>query len=162
MGSKKIALLFIGLLLPILVFVFLKMFGKNEFDVPLIYEQGVIEKPAGCNISYPAPYVIQDSVLNKISHERSELMLVDFGNGSAKQDQLLSKFRSSITWVREKDLRFTSDYKAYLKKCVLLIQSPNSIVLLDRKNRIRGHYDGTDRDELDRLEAELNIILKKY
>jgi hypothetical protein len=44
----------------------------------------------------------------------------------------------------------------------LLSQSPNNIVLIDEQKRIRGHYDGTDRDELDRLEAEINIILKKY
>lgn len=162
MGSKKVALLFIGLLLPILVFVFLKVFGKNEFDVPLIHEHGVITKPTDCNISYEAPYVVHDSVMSKISPERSELTVLDFGNGSVKQDQLLSKFKPDVTLIREKDFRFTSEYKAYLKKCVMLIESPNSIVLLDKTNRIRGYYDGTDRDELDRLEAELNIILKKY
>jgi len=35
-----------------------------------------------------------------------------------------------------------------------------TFVLVDRKRRIRGYYDGTDFDEADRLMIELDIIFK--
>jgi hypothetical protein len=37
-----------------------------------------------------------------------------------------------------------------------------SVALVDHKNRIRGYYDGIDRDEADRLIVEMKIILKQY
>jgi hypothetical protein len=37
-----------------------------------------------------------------------------------------------------------------------------SVALVDHKNRIRGYYDGKDRDEVDRLIVEMKIILKQY
>ena len=39
--KKKALFLFLLLLLPILVFLFLKGFGRNEFTIPVYYEQGV-------------------------------------------------------------------------------------------------------------------------
>jgi hypothetical protein len=46
-------------------------------------------------------------------------------------------------------------------KCDLLIGPGIDIVLLDKEN-IRGQYSSADRDEVDRLSTELDIILKKY
>lgn len=36
------------------------------------------------------------------------------------------------------------------------------IILVDQQKRIRGYYDGTDREEIDRLITEINILLDEY
>ena len=36
------------------------------------------------------------------------------------------------------------------------------IILVDGQKRIRGYYDGTDREEIDRLITEINILLGSY
>jgi hypothetical protein len=48
-----------------------------------------------------------------------------------------------------------------LKSCVLLLSSPNDIVLFNNQGIIYGQYSSDDRDEIDRLIIELAIILKK-
>ena len=63
MRGKKALFLFLALALPICIFVFLKMFGRNEFDVPLLYDKGVLQKPAECNVVYNEPYTIADSIM---------------------------------------------------------------------------------------------------
>jgi hypothetical protein len=46
--------------------------------------------------------------------------------------------------------------------CLLRVDEPWSVVLLDQQNKIRGFYDGSRRDEMDRLDTELSILLKQY
>lgn len=36
------------------------------------------------------------------------------------------------------------------------------IILVDGEKRIRGYYDGTNREEIDRLITEINILLGKF
>lgn len=36
------------------------------------------------------------------------------------------------------------------------------IILVDGERRIRGYYDGTDREDIDRLITEINILLGNY
>jgi hypothetical protein len=38
----------------------------------------------------------------------------------------------------------------------------SAVTIVDNQNRIRGYYDATDRDEVDRLIVEIKIILKQY
>jgi hypothetical protein len=55
-----------------------------------------------------------------------------------------------------------SDYLNEIFTCDLLLQKPWTTVLLDDQRRIRGYYDPTSREEVDRLIVELKILLKKY
>lgn len=60
--GKKVIFLFLLILLPILIFLFLKGFGRNEFSIPVYYEQGL-----GDSLSTPClnrsneQYIIQSS-----------------------------------------------------------------------------------------------------
>ena len=36
------------------------------------------------------------------------------------------------------------------------------VILVDEQKRIRGYYDGTDREDIDRLITEINILLGSY
>ncbi len=38
----------------------------------------------------------------------------------------------------------------------------DKIVLTDKENRIRGYYSGTDREDVDRLITEIQVLLREY
>ena len=162
MTSKKILFLFLGLVLPVLVFVFLKMFGKNEFNVPLLYDKGVSEVPQNCDISYSSPYFVPDSVIQAFSLSEKTLWLINFSDSSPRLTDIAAAFDADVQLVDRDQFKLSGDRINFIRQCIFLIKSPHSVVMIDGKNQIRGHYDGSDRDELDRLEAEINIILKKY
>src|SRR5258708_3823686 len=63
--NRKILYLFLALVLPGLIFIFLKRFGKNEFAIPVYYEENVDSLNNACNTRYPSPYRIPDSVLQR-------------------------------------------------------------------------------------------------
>lgn len=156
--------LFLGLVLPVLIFIFLKMFGKNEFDVPLIYGEGVLEKPLGCNFDYGTPYVLPDSVTNRFTPGKMpSLLLLNFSTESSILNKIVNNFApDSIALVNIADtLQANEDFRN-IKQCILLIKQPTDIVMIDRNRNIRGYYEGKNRDELDRLQDEIAIILKKY
>src|SRR6478609_6842800 len=63
---KKVLFLFLALLLPIAVFVFLKSFGKNEFAVKPLFQE-TVESSVNCkSVSYKVPYFVHDSVLSQV------------------------------------------------------------------------------------------------
>jgi hypothetical protein len=156
--GKKSLLLFIGLVLPILVFLFLKMFGKNQFDVP--YPE--LPKSDDCTLAYSEPYVVPDSVINDLTNRSFELLIVNFGVSSKKLERLITKYAVVAVSIDPGNGSSLAQDMAFKKHCIFRANEPNNLVLLDSRRQIRGLYDGTDRDELDRLEAEIIILLKKY
>jgi hypothetical protein len=163
--NKKFLLLFLGLVLPVLVFIFLKFFGKNEFDVPLPHADGVKQVPGGCDLDYSVPYHVNDSLLRKMQPTATAplLTLVNFDKETVRLNDIEKKFtRDEVFHVSADKINFGVANLDSIKRCVLLIEEPATIVLIDNDRNIRGYYNGNDRDELDRLEAEITIILKKY
>lgn len=157
--AKKILFLSLALLLPVLVFVFLKFFGKNEFDVPLLYQEGVTEVPNGCDVKYPVPYALPDSVMGKFSEEKSSVIVIDFSEQpSAEMQAIKDEFKNDVVIRSYSSVNFAD--KNFIRDCVLLMKQ-YSIVMIDSENRIRGYYEN-DREETDRLAVELKIVLKKY
>ena len=156
--SKKILYLFLALLLPALIFVFLKYFGKNEFDIPVYYQDGVKESDNDCHVTVNGQYLVADSVLGKWNWKQSSI-LVSFAADKENKElrQRLSEEKLENLLV----IQLTeSDRK--IKECVLLAKDPWDAVLIDSQKRIRGYYKLGHRDEMDRLDVELKILLKKY
>ncbi|MBT1705243.1 hypothetical protein [Chryseosolibacter indicus] len=162
MRSKKLIFLFVALLLPVLIFVFLRIFGKNQFEVPLIFEEGVTDVPSECNFEYTSPYVLPDSLVNKLSIAENKLTILTFARETQALRRVVEGLNDDgrITMLNGNALGFKNEN--LVKNCVLLLKSPNDVVLFDGQKQIRGYYDSRDRDELDRLEAELKILLEKY
>jgi hypothetical protein len=52
--------------------------------------------------------------------------------------------------------------KTTLQQCAFLMKRDASVVMVDHMRRIRGQYDGSSRDDIDRLLVEIDIILKNY
>jgi hypothetical protein len=157
MKIKKSILLSLALLLPVSIFVFLKIFGQNQFDVPVPYASGVAEKPAGCSFDYGVPYYLPDSVFNAISPVTAHVYVVNFSpEEKVVSDRVSEEFES-------RDVRIVSPaFSDQTKKCALLLKKPYDVVLIDEQKQIRGFYVANTREEIDRLLIEISIILKKY
>ncbi len=163
--NRKSLFLLIALLLPVLVFIFLKFFGKNEFAVVPLFQTSESEVPAGCD-SVTIPYFLSDSSYLNFNqgHESDSLLIIFYEAMSeelAKSDMQLSRLTEYLQVDEAVGFkRITETSKSI--ECALLLKPSLDMALLDSKKRIRGQYNSNDRDEVDRLMTELDIILKRY
>jgi len=186
MSIKKPILLFLALGLPVAVFVFLKFFGKNEFVVPVLFEDGM-STPEGCELfRYDVPYSIPDTVLAKFAwNSNDSISLVVFSDTTNAEQQeqsiqlnrIFTEFHSDnfkIILLSESSRSEQTEFKnvrlvmvrelqeSSVRSCVFLLKPTDNTVLLDSKKRIRGQYNTANREDVDRLIMEIKIILKKY
>lgn len=160
MKGKKALFLFLALLLPICVFLFLKIFGKNEFAVKSLYQIKAPEAISNCVI--PAiPYHIPDSVASQLNFASDSLLLIWYAANNSDIEKAKEKVTKKYDKLNQLVLSPTGKFKTW-KECIFFMTSPYDIVLLNKKGFIRGEYKSYDRDEMDRLFVELDIILKRY
>jgi hypothetical protein len=164
MKGKKIIFLILALLLPATIFVFLKLFGKNEFQVPILHEDTVPHAANNCDFTYRTPYRVADSIITALDPRRKDSVYVfNFDSRLADpMNRVSTEFADDpVRVVNTADLpqRFEP---SFLRECVLLMPPDSAVTIVDNQNRIRGYYDATDRDEVDRLIVEIKIILKQY
>jgi hypothetical protein len=163
MQIKKALYLFLALLLPVCVFLFLRSFGKNEFAVKPLYVDELPPTLEGCNPNNKKPYVLPDSIVTKYSNAKDSLTVIFFGTlkGEAAnqfrrvQEELAGQGVSTIAVPDT-----TNNSKTM--RCTFFLQEPIDVVMFDRYGTIRGNYAGSDRDEIDRLLTEITIIQKRY
>lgn len=162
-GSRKVIYLFLALILPGLVFMFLKYFGENEFAVEPLFVKEVPAPAEGC-MPVLFPYQVPDSVKSRFISPGDSLVLIQYGLNegvSASQwRRVLNEYKTeAIHFVVEPD---TTQTAQKTMKCSFLLREPFNGVLVDRRGVIRGQYDFSDREDVDRLIMEIAIILKKY
>ena len=163
--NKKLIFLFVAFLLPGLIYTFLKVFGSNSFYVVPLF-QTEVSVPVGCP-EVKTPYLIPQHVLSSLipAGNKDSLFLVFYKIDEAK----LGSTSGNLQEI-QKQIAPEGDGVSLIKiksdtlglNCALLLAPVMDIVLLDRDNRIRGQYASEDREEVDRLGTELDIILKKY
>jgi protein SCO1 len=168
---QSIILLLLLFIVPIGISLFIKFFGQHKFDIPLLYqEMGVMERP-GCD-TYSLPYSVNMNGWKQSSPSKAWVVTL-FPEGCGDDCKELANQWNRIrggfsheqvqmagighpfapeSWVE-------LDYPDSLLRCMLLLDTPLSAVLLDAQGRIRGHYLMEDREEADRLIAELKILL---
>jgi hypothetical protein len=139
------------------------MFGKNEFEVPLLHQEGAIEPSPECNFNYATPYTISDSVMSRIETEGSaSLYLINFSKDEAVITRLKTEAgEEGLRLVAASRLAENAGTQQKIKECVLLSKTAD-LVLLDNQKQIRGYYSTQELDDVDRLILEIKIILKKY
>jgi hypothetical protein len=162
MKGKKNLLLFLALLMPVLIFVMLKMFGKNQFDVTPLFVESV-PQDLGCNTANIAlPYRLPDSVIAKLPFESDSLICLYFDKGSEDANEQVQRavdeFKSDPVTITSSNAMTHPSWR----RCIFFLEEPFDLVLVDRKGAIRGQYVASDRDEMDRLITEITILLKKY
>jgi hypothetical protein len=162
MKVKKTILLFLALLFPACIFLFLKQFGKNEFAVPPLFEAEYPERVGECGITITLPYRIADSVKSSLALPADKLTVVHFGETNTESETQLKRVMNEYGQdVKMQRLAETAE-NAQLKRCVFFLNDRDNLVLVDGTGLIRGHYVSADREEIDRLLTEIAIILKRY
>jgi hypothetical protein len=159
MKGKQILLLFLALALPSIIFVFLKMFGKNHFDVEPLFTEQVPSMTRECGLPYKLPYQIPDSVFSRISDVTDSLVVVVFhATEHAPVGRVEEKYEKEPVGWKYLD----PEKNSFRQRCIFMIEKPFDVALIDRNGKIRGQYNSADREEVDRLMTEIAILLKKY
>ena len=163
MSGKKSLFLVLALVLPVGIFLFLRFFGKNEFDVEPLF-QTPVPVPGECCHDYVFPYIVPNSIGQELNIQQTELTVVVFGDTKDEFSSQVNRIEEEFSAdpVRVKSWMGDESEIQFARKCILLMNDPLNFALLDREGRIRGQYDGTSLDEMDRLIVEMKIILKKY
>jgi hypothetical protein len=145
-----------ALILPIAIFIFLKLFGKNEFDIAIYYPNGV---DSVCVHNTSKPYQVPDSILASL-HWGNKPTLVTYNPSKVEIDHLKHVWEdfnpSEVTSI------FLPTDSTKLRDCVFILRYPWNTVLIDKERHIRGYYNLKTREETDRLIVELKILLNKY
>jgi hypothetical protein len=162
MNSKKVIFLFVAFLLPICIFIFLRIFGKNEFRVEPLFQDSEVKVERNDCGEIILPYRVSSEILQSILTTEDSLAIVCFDNPDG--DPLFPRLEEDL---KTDPIRFTiahlgTEANAKWYDCVFLMKHPADIVLVDNKGAIRGQYESADRDEIDRLKTEIAIILKRY
>lgn len=160
---KKLIYLFLALLLPIGVFLFLRAFGKNEFSIPVYYETEKPEYPASCQFSYTVPYTIPDSILRAAGWKEGSvaLLIADTSPEVTKNMKHLTEEFESSDFQRLYPHQDNARWDSWCT-CFFFLKKPWSVVLIDSERKIRGYYAPNSREEMDRLTVEMKILLKQY
>jgi hypothetical protein len=163
MKGNKLIFLFLAFLLPVLIFLFLKFFGKNEFAVEPLFSTEAPEIPSGCT-PVSIPYHVPDSVTKTLTLENDSLTLLVFGKPDKEALTQLARVDEEFgdDAIHQKIIEQTHPEYTSLKQCIFFLKEPFDLVLVDRRGTIRGQYVVNDREEVDRLLTEIAIILKKY
>jgi hypothetical protein len=158
--KRKTIYLFLALVLPIFIFLFLKIFGKNEFDIPIFYTKGVSSDTlaTGCQFTVKGQYFVPDSVLEKWNR-KSTVIIFSFSQ-EREPGWMKDLINEEKLEILKQGCRQCSE--DFLKNCIFFLKPPYDIVLIDNQKRIRGYYKLGNLDEMDRLDVELKILLKKY
>jgi hypothetical protein len=168
--GKKTVYLFVALILPISIFVFLKLMGKNQFAIPTYYSSGIDSLSSICEADYSKPYFVPDSILEKINWKEKECSLFLLG----KTNNLELKRLRDVFTTEQFDIysinaeskqnghQLTESVFAKWKNCIFIAKPFINVVLIDNEKKIRGYYSIGSREEMDRLLVEMKILLKQY
>jgi hypothetical protein len=158
--KRKNIYLSLALVLPVLVFVFLKFFGRNQFEIP-VYHVDKLEIPNGCDIKYDVPYLVADSTLVSLGSNARRPSLILFNAISSENSvRLAEEMNPNKLQVVSLDDSVKSNEQ--FLSCVFLLPDKFNAVLVDVQRRIRGYYQIESREEMDRLLVELKILFNEY
>lgn len=158
--NKKIAYLLVALALPGLIFIFLKIFGKNHFDIPIYYENGISDLAKECSGTYRGQYTLPDSVFIAFGYKSNVTCL--FIDASEMNNKDAAQLRRAFNDSQLQIISLESIEPYHLnqiRNCILFLKEPWKAVLVDKQKRIRGYYAFTNLEETDRLKVEIEILL---
>ena len=157
---KKVILLLVALLLPVCIFLFLKIFGKNQFSVPPLFTDVLPENADECAVAIALPYRVPQGVRDSLSLLKNKMTLIHFGTLEPNEHNNLNRVRDEH--AQRVGFIMLSDAVAELKRCVFFLANDNDLVLVDSEGTIRGQYVSSDREDIDRLQMELSILFNEY
>jgi len=174
---KKILFLIAALVVPSMIYIFLRGFGYNKFEIPVYYEDGVAIE--GCDASdsthtvqfenytlqgpqlFYFPQWVNDEEFyrqcNRINDKQPKVVF------TAIADSSNHTFIGNLLLVSDEDQLYQIANCALVLGQEFFISEPiyNQLVLVDSKKRIRGYFNGNELEEMDRLDMELDILKKE-
>jgi len=180
--NLKWLFLFLLIGLPVSIYLFLQAFGENHFVIPIFHENGpevFIEECSGdTQGQYFAPVIFESlenrpitvyGVLNSIIDYNFKTNIESYLNSRDDKEDMSMVFVSNAEVVVPSSsfksvIKPTSDSLNSILKCALLIDSiemKSIFVLCDDQRRIRGYYDLSELEELDRLVTETDILIEE-
>ena len=157
---KKAILLILALLLPVCIFLFLKVFGKNKFSVDPLFTNVLPENAGECDIAIALPYRVPEVVQDSLSLSKNAMTLIHFGTLEPSEHNNLKRVKDQH--AQGVGFIMLPEAAVILKRCVFFLADDNDLVLVDSDGTIRGQYVSADRDEIDRLQTELSILFNEY
>jgi protein SCO1/2 len=210
---RKLVFLFILLLIPVAIVLFLHRYGENHYEIPVYYSNAADMSsdlcvfPEGQHLIPSFAFTDQDNRLIGEESLTGKITVVDFiftncpsmckdmsaemlrvqdafrGDGQLQllsftvdpehdKPQVLKEYAERVG-VNGTNWRFLTGEKVLLyeiARCGFLLPvqegdggsedfiHSNKFVLIDGQRRIRGYYDGDDRQEVDRLIQEIRIL----
>ena len=158
---KKGFILLFSLLFPIIVFLFLKFYGQNEYELS-VYNSSCSE-------------IIDEYIINDFNRKNNirivdirmtdnDILVDNYINKLEINDQIevitLSNKLRNLNWL---NLVVDKVLIERLSECIQNEYFDKSfILLLDKQNRVRGHFYSADRKEIERLDVEIDILLLEY
>jgi hypothetical protein len=150
---KKSWFLLIALVLPVSIFFFLKFYGKNNFDLPLLIQHNT-EWPIDC----PQPEKFPFEANLKMNNPRKQQLLIFDTLSLESNKRLPVEIDSAYTAIIQLKDRNSPDE---FLNCLVAKQGYHA-VLVDTLGQIRGLYKDLNRDETDRVIMETKILSGKY
>jgi len=175
---RKVIIIVSVLIAPIFVFLFLKEYGDNQFELPVLYPEGnpIAECREGVQQHTLTPEIlfersIELPALIYVPSTQQSKFYSDLNSVLAKHNQvnlyeLILKDTMHLLWNKS-SITFTTDKYISFLNCELilgedhLLKEPivNKYVLVDDERRIRGYYNCTDLEDIERLDVELDILI---
>lgn len=165
-------------MIPSMVYIFLRQFGNNKFEIPVYYAEGISVE--GCANSKGRQHFVQfeDYALQgaKLFYFPQWVNDDEFyrqcNRIKDKQNQVVfTAIADSSKYTVFGNLLMVSDetHLYEIANCALIIGQDSSIskplynqlVLVDSKKRIRGYFNGNELEDMDRLDVELDILKKE-
>lgn len=173
----KIFFLIVALVVPSLIYLFLRGFGENQFSIPIFYENGISIAPCNTNndeshfvlfedyklenaqLFYLPKWVNDNNFYSQSNRIKIKHPLVTF---TAISDSSFNNSLGSLLLVADEEQLFSIANCALVLGQDSAISKPiyNKLILVDRQKRIRGYYQGNDLEDMDRLDMELDILSK--
>ncbi len=159
--KRKNVLLSLALLLPVLVFIFLKFFGRNKFDIP-VFHQDRVDVSADCNQTYRVPYLVPEESLQALNCTKGDPAIIVFSSlGGESKTRLEKEIESKgLNLILINGLFDEQELRKW--SCIFVLPTGSNAVLVDSERKIRGYYQLEKRDETDRLLVELKILFNEY
>ncbi len=158
---KKGFILLFSLLFPIIVFLFLKFYGQNEYELS-VYNSSCSE--------IIDEYIIKD--FNRKNNIRivdvrmtdNDILVDNYINKLEINDEIevitLSNKLRTLNWL---NIVVERGLIERLSGCIENEYLDKSFVLLlDKQNRVRGHFYSADRKDIERLDVEIDILSLEY
>ena len=153
---KKVFILSFSILLPVIIYFFLRFFGNNTYEVSevrydcykILSSFNFRDKERNDNVflvdvRYKLKNPLVDNLLNKLySNKNIEIIT-------------LSSIARNLEW-KVIEINFFDINEG--KKCFDTDNGDDHVLLLDKELMVRGIYDLNDLDEYDRLNVEIDII----